>query len=420
MSAGDILMTNEIDDDPNRFDDSLPPEKVRATAISVRDIHKRFGQHGVLEGVSFDIAAGELLVVLGPSGSGKTTLLRIIAGLERAEQGEVILGGTPATNLPPQERKLGVVFQEQALFQHMTVEENIGFGLRLRKASKQAVREKVETMLQLTQLHKHRKKLPSQLSGGQRQRVAVARAIAIKPDAMLFDEPFSALDAVTRTDLRREVRAMLRAVNMAAFFITHDQEEALELADRVAVLNEGRIEQIGTPFEVYNHPKNEFVATFLGAANVLLGRVRAGKLAVGGLRVELPTSAPPLAEGQAVKLVFRPEDLVLNFQPQLLDTPYYLGAAIVDDASYIGPSERLVVRLSLRPPRGSEPGDRKANLTLVDESFSDTFPIIVSRSKWDASEMQLSPGDRVVVGLKDYRVLPHYPLHVESGAKVYG
>jgi sulfate/thiosulfate transport system ATP-binding protein len=419
MVVEDTLMSDELEDGRD-FDDSEPPVGGRAPAISVRNLHKRFGTHGVLDGVTFDIAAGELLVVLGPSGSGKTTLLRIIAGLERAETGEVILGGSPATNLPPQHRKLGVVFQEQALFQHMTVEENIGFGLKLRNTSKQAMREKIETMLQLTQLQKHRKKLPSQLSGGQRQRVAVARAIAIKPDAMLFDEPFSALDAVTRTDLRREVRAMLRAVNMAAFFITHDQEEALELADRVAVLNDGKIEQIGTPFDVYNHPATEFVATFLGAANVLLGRVRAGKLALGGLRVDLPPTAPLLADGQPVKIVFRPEDLVLNFQPQLLDTRFYLGAAIVDDVSYIGPSERLVVRLSLRPPRGSEPGDRKANLTLVDESFSDTFPIIVSRSKWDASEMQLSPGDRVVVGLKDYRVLPHYPLHVESGAKVYG
>jgi len=420
MIAEGTLMTDDLDNDSERFDDSEPPSRERPSAISVRDLRKSFGEVGVLDGVSVDIAAGELVVVLGPSGSGKTTLLRIIAGLDRPDSGDVYLGGSLATSVAPQERRLGVVFQEQALFQHMTVEENIGFGLKLRKLPKNEVAEKVSSMLRLTRLEKHRRKLPSQLSGGQRQRVAVARAIAIKPDAMLFDEPFSALDAVTRTELRREVRTMLRAVNMAAFFITHDQEEALELADRVAVLNEGRIEQIGTPFEIYNHPSNEFVATFLGAANVLLGRFRAGKVAVGGLRVDLPTTAPMLSDNQPVKLVFRPEDLVLNFQPQLLDTPYYLGAAIVDDVSYVGPSERVVVRLSLRPPRGTESGDRKATLTLVDESFSDTFPIIVTRTKWDASDMQLSPGDRVVVGLKDYRVLPHYALRAETGAKVYG
>jgi sulfate transport system ATP-binding protein len=297
------------------------------SAISVRGLSKSFGPQGVLAGVSFDIAEGEMLVVLGPSGSGKTTLLRIIAGLEQCDSGEVYLKSRRSTNLPPQERKLGVVFQEQALFQRMTVEQNIAFGLKLRRAPGARVRRVVDEMLSLTALNDHSRKYPAQLSGGQRQRVAVARALAFKPDALLFDEPFSALDAVTRTELRREVRAVLRGMNIPALFITHDQEEALELADRIAVLNQGRIEQLDTPFEIYNHPKNEFVATFLGAANVLLGRVREGRIAVGGLRLKLPESAPAFAERQPVKVVFRPEDVALNFQPQFLDRRCSIAAA---------------------------------------------------------------------------------------------
>lgn len=384
-------------------------------AISVRGLSKSFGPQGVLAGVSFDIAEGEMLVVLGPSGSGKTTLLRIIAGLEQCDSGDVYLKGRRSTNLPPQGRKLGVVFQEQALFQRMTVEQNIAFGLKLRRTPVAQVRRVVEEMLSLTALGDHRRKLPSQLSGGQRQRVAVARALAFNPDALLFDEPFSALDAVTRTELRREVRSMLRGMNIPALFITHDQEEALELADRIAVLNQGRIEQLDTPFEIYNHPRNEFVATFLGAANVLLGRVKEGRIVVGGLRLKLPDSAPAFSENQPVKVVFRPEDLVLNFQPQFLDTPFYLGGGVVEDVSYTGPVERLVVRLAFKPQQTAiaTPPAHKPVMSLVNENYADGFPITVTRTKWDATEMGLAPGDEVVLGLKDYRLLAHYPLGSE-------
>jgi len=268
-------------------------------------------------------------------------------------------------------------------------------------------------MLHLTALNDHRWKLPSQLSGGQRQRVAVARALAFRPDALLFDEPFSALDAVTRTDLRREVRTMLRGLNVPALFITHDQEEALELADRIAVLNQGSIEQLDTPFEVYNHPRNEFVATFLGAANVLLGRWQEGRIAVGALRLKLPQSAPVFSERQSVKIVFRPEDVALNFQPQFLDTPFYLGGGVIEDVSYTGPIERLVVRLSLKPQQQSAVtagATHQPKIALVDESYTDGLTITVTRTKWEANDMALSPGDAVVVGLKDYRLLAHYPL----------
>jgi ABC-type Fe3+/spermidine/putrescine transport system ATPase subunit len=380
-------------------------------AIEVAGLRKSFGRQEILRGVDVRIASGESLVVLGPSGSGKTTLLRLIAGLEAPDGGEIRLHGARANEISPQERNLGVVFQEHALFQRMTVRQNIAFGLKVRGKSKAETERTVDEMLELVRLEAHAGKLPSQLSGGQRQRVAVARALAFRPEAMLFDEPFSALDAVTRTDLRREVRQLLRSMNVPALFITHDQEEALELADCIAVLNVGQIEQIGTPFDVYNHPKNEFVATFLGAANVLLGRWRSGEVAVGLLRMKAPPSAPDFAERQPVKIVFRPEDVVVNFQRQLLNTPFVLGTGTVEDVSYVGPTERLVVRIVLFPR-----DDRNGEISLV----GGDMPVTISRTKWEASEMELSPGDSVVIGLKDYRILPHYPLGSESGAKVIG
>jgi ABC-type Fe3+/spermidine/putrescine transport system ATPase subunit len=396
---------------------------MRQPAISVKSLSKNFGGQRVLDDISFEIDAGESLVALGPSGSGKTTLLRIVAGLERPDAGEVYLNGQCASLLPPQKRELGVVFQEHALFQRKTAEGNIAFGLEARKAPRAEIGRTVEKMLDLVNLRDHRKKYPSQLSGGQRQRVALARALAFRPAAMLFDEPFSALDAVTRLELRREIRALLREMNIPAFFITHDQEEALELADRIIVLNRGRIEQIGTPFEVYNHPRNEFVATFLGAANVLLGRWVEGRVNIGRIRLKATPDSPLLSERQPVKVIFRPEDVVLNFQPQLLDTPYALGRAVVEDVSYIGHSERLVARLMLWShlhPAGAETEQdtqMQRALSIVDESQADGFPIVITRNKWDATDMELAPGDLVVVGLKGYRLLPHYPLRSETGAK---
>jgi sulfate/thiosulfate transport system ATP-binding protein len=389
-------------------------------AISVAHLSKSLGGQQIIADVSFEIAAGEMLVVLGPSGSGKTTLLRIIAGLAQPDAGEIYLSGKLASLMPPQNRELGVVFQGHALFQRKTAEQNVAFGLEARKLPRREIERTVEEMLGLVNLREHRKKYPSQLSGGQRQRVALARALAFHPAAMLFDEPFSALDAVTRLELRREIRSLLREMNIPALFITHDQEEALELADRIVVLNHGRIEQIGAPFEVYNRPRNEFVATFLGAANVLLGRWVEGKVTIGSIRLKSPPDAPLFSERQPVKVIFRPEDVVLNFQPQLLDTPYVLGRAVIEDVSYIGHSERLVARLMLWSRLGAEtePGSQKPRaLSLVDDSQVDGFPIVITRNKWDATDMELSPGDLVVVGLKGYRLLPHYPLRSESGAK---
>jgi sulfate/thiosulfate transport system ATP-binding protein len=322
--------------------------------------------------------------------------------------------------MPPQKRELGVVFQEHALFQRKTAEQNVAFGLEARKLPRREIERTVEEMLDLVNLREHRKKYPSQLSGGQRQRVALARALAFHPAAMLFDEPFSALDAVTRLELRREIRSLLREMNIPALFITHDQEEALELADRIVALNHGRIEQIGAPYEVYNRPRNEFVATFLGAANVLLGRWVEGKVTIGSVRLKSPPDAPLFSERQPVKVIFRPEDVVLNFQPQLLDTPYVLGRAVIEDVSYIGHSERLVARLMLWARQGAETApdaQRQRALSLADDSHTDGFPVVITRNKWDATDMELAPGDLVVVGLKGYRLLPHYPLRSETGAK---
>jgi ABC-type Fe3+/spermidine/putrescine transport system ATPase subunit len=388
-------------------EDNPSPGQTNYPVISVRGLSKDLGRQRILTDINFDIGRGEMLVVLGPSGSGKTTLLRIVAGLEEPDSGEVYMNGVAANLLTARERQFGVVFQEQALFPRMTAEENISYGLRVRKADRLHIRRRVDELLELTCLQDHRRKYPSQLSGGQRQRVAVARALAHQPPAMLFDEPFSALDAVTRTELRRDIRALLRELKVTALFITHDQEEALELADRVAVLNEGVIEQEGTPFEIYNHPRSEFVATFLGAANVLLGTWRGGRVALGSTEMKIPPHASSFAERQPIRIVFRPEDAVLNFQPQLLGTPFFLGRGIVEDIYYVGPIERLRIRLMLW-----QSTDDKKTLALVDENYATGFPINVTRSKWKTSDMQLSVGDPVVVGLKDYRLLPYYPIGV--------
>ena len=250
-------------------------------AASIVGVSKLFGKASVLQNITFHVAEGEALVLLGASGSGKTTILRIIAGLEQPYTGKIILHNKDVTELPARERGVGVIFQSYALFPKMTVEKNIGYGLRIRHRPRKEVKKTVNELLQLVQLEEHRKKYPSQLSGGQQQRVAIARTLAYKPEVLLFDEPFGALDAQTRGHLRREIRALLKKVNVPAVFITHDQEEALELGDRIAVINVGNIEQIGTPAEVYNHPATEYVATFLGAANILDGVVRKDRIEVG-------------------------------------------------------------------------------------------------------------------------------------------
>src|SRR2546429_7271997 len=294
-------------------------EQTKGVAASVRGISKRFKKARVLEDVSFDVAEGESLVLLGASGSGKTTILRIIAGLEQPDTGKVSLHGKDVTDMPARERGVGVIFQAYALFPRMTVEKNIAYGLKIRRRPRKERRETVNRLLKLVQLEEHRKKYPWQLSGGQQQRVAIARTLAYKPQVLLFDEPFGALDAQTRVHLRREIRALLRQVKVPSVFITHDQEEALELGDRIAVLNNGHLEQIGTPDEVYNHPETEYVATFLGAANLLLGVATEGHVEIGTARFPAEKETKRFREGQSVKLVFRPEDVCLSPDAQLVE-----------------------------------------------------------------------------------------------------
>src|ERR1700752_2813965 len=316
-------------------------------AASVVGLSKRFGKASVLENISFDVAEGEVLVLLGASGSGKTPILRIIAGLEMPYTGKVMLHGKEVSELPAGERGVGVIFQSYALFPKMTVEKNIGYGLRIRKRKRKEIRETVNELLQLVQLEEHRKKYPSQLSGGQQQRVAIPRTLAYNPEVFLFDEPFGALDTQTRSHLRREIRALLKKVKVPAIFITHDQEEALELGDRVAVLNEGHIEQIGTPFEINNHPATDYVATFLGAANILEATVRKDSLEVGPAKIAASLDPRKFRDGDCVKIVFRPEDVVLSCSDLVRAEHTKISSALIEEIIFVGAFERIRLRLDL-------------------------------------------------------------------------
>ncbi|MDQ1382860.1 MAG: sulfate/thiosulfate transport system ATP-binding protein [Actinomycetota bacterium] len=239
--------------------------------ISVRGVTKRFGEFVALDDVSLDIPSGALTALLGPSGGGKSTLLRIIAGLESPDSGVVEIAGTDATTLPPQRRNVGFVFQHYAAFKHMTVFKNVAFGLEIRKRPKDEVRKKVKELLELVHIEKFADRLPSELSGGQRQRMALARALAVEPEVLLLDEPFGALDAQVRKELRAWLRRLHDEVHVTTVFVTHDQEEAMEVADTIAIISAGRLEQVGTPDDLYDHPANDFVMTFLGPVTTLSG-----------------------------------------------------------------------------------------------------------------------------------------------------
>jgi sulfate/thiosulfate transport system ATP-binding protein len=235
-------------------------------SIEIRNVTKRFSSFLALDDISLEISQGSLTALLGPSGSGKSTLLRIVAGLERPDSGEILLSGEDATRLAPQRRDVGFVFQHYAAFKHMTVRDNVGFALSIRKRPKQEIRERVDELLELVQLSGFADRYPSKLSGGQRQRMALARALAAKPQVLLLDEPFGALDARVRAELRDWLRRLHEEVNVTTVFVTHDQEEAMEVADRVAVLDHGRLEQVGAPAELYDNPASEFVLRFVGDA----------------------------------------------------------------------------------------------------------------------------------------------------------
>jgi sulfate transport system ATP-binding protein len=283
-------------------------------SIEVRNVTKRFGSFVAVNEVSLTVPTGELVALLGPSGSGKTSLLRIIAGLERADAGQVLFEGEDQAVRDVRKRGVGFVFQHYALFRHMTVFENVAFGLRVRPSATRPSAEqilcKVTELLKLVQLDWLADRYPSQLSGGQRQRVALARALAVEPKVLLLDEPFGSLDARVRQELRRWLRRLHDEIRVTSVFVTHDQEEALEVSDRVVVMNHGRVEQVGTPQEVFDHPATPFVMGFLGSVNVFHGRVEGGRAHLGPLSLEYPThdgaSARP-AQGFA-----RPYELELT------------------------------------------------------------------------------------------------------------
>jgi sulfate/thiosulfate transport system ATP-binding protein len=279
--------------------------------IEIRDIRKEFGKFPALEQVDLTIRSGELIALLGPSGSGKTTLLRLIAGLDYPARGSILFGDEDIANRALRDRRVGFVFQHYALFKHMTVFENIAFGLRVRKRSERpaesAIRAKVLELLELVQLAGLELRYPNQLSGGQRQRVALARALAIDPRVLLLDEPFGALDAKVRKDLRRWLRELHDRTGYTTVFVTHDQEEALELADRVVVMNRGRVEQVGTPQEVYERPVSPYVFNFLGNVNVLSGELTSGALRIG--KASLPLHEPQALPPGQVDIYVRPHDV---------------------------------------------------------------------------------------------------------------
>jgi sulfate transport system ATP-binding protein len=238
-------------------------------SIVARNVSKRFGEFVALDDVSLEVESGSLTALLGPSGSGKSTLLRIIAGLETPDEGEITISGEDATAIVPQKRGVGFVFQHYAAFKHMTVRKNVAFGLEVRKQPKAEIRERVDELLTLVGLQNFASRYPSQLSGGQRQRMALARALAPEPKVLLLDEPFGALDARVRTELREWLRNLHEKVHVTTVFVTHDQEEAMDVADRIAVMSNGRLEQVGSPREVYERPANEFVMEFVGEVNRL-------------------------------------------------------------------------------------------------------------------------------------------------------
>jgi sulfate transport system ATP-binding protein len=280
--------------------------------IAVKNINKRFGDFVALNDVSLDFPQGELTALLGPSGCGKTTLLRCIAGLEHPDSGQVLLDGQDASDRHVRERQVGFVFQHYALFKHMTVFENVAFGLRVKsraeRPSEDQIRRKVKDLLELVQLDWLADRYPPQLSGGQRQRIALARALAVEPRVLLLDEPFGALDAKVRKELRRWLRRLHDDLHVTSIFVTHDQEEALEVADQVVLMNKGRVEQLGAPDEVYNHPASPFVYGFLGNVNVFHGRVHGGVLASEGIQLDVPEST---REGKGIAYV-RPHDLEID------------------------------------------------------------------------------------------------------------
>ena len=369
-------------------------------SIEVRNISKTFGGFAALRDVSLQVPTGKLVALLGPSGSGKTTLLRIIAGLEFADpgSGQVLFHDKDVAGAKVGERRVGFVFQHYALFRHMTVFENVAFGLRVRprryRPSKRAIRDKVRKLLELVQLDSLGGRYPSQLSGGQRQRVALARALAVEPKVLLLDEPFGALDARVRKELRLWLRRLHDELHVTSVFVTHDQEEALEVADQIVVMNHGRIEQAGTPDEVFHHPSSEFVLHFLGEVNQFHARIDSDRVHLGS--IDIPYEGNGQVIGSTARVFVRPHDVTIDTKTNGLAS---IPAEVLRVHS-AGPSVRVELKTS-------------AGQALVAELSQERF-----------GTMHLEPGTSVYVRPRHIRVFcepntppPDASTDVESAVK---
>jgi sulfate transport system ATP-binding protein len=363
-------------------------------SIILDQVTKHYGGVPVVNDVSLDIGDGEFFVLLGPSGSGKSTLLRAIAGLSGVDHGRIALHGRDVTHLTARKRGVGLVFQNYALFRHMTVADNIEFALRVRRMRGRARRARRQELLRLVALEGMDDRLPAQLSGGQQQRVAVARALAHKPEVLLLDEPFGALDAKIREELRRTIREVQRELGITTVLVTHDQGEAFAMADRIGIMNLGRLLEIGAPHDLYSRPATRFVATFLGAANLFLARQVPGGIQVGAATVATSEQAPQ-PHGHEVVAVVRPEEIAVAANPSELG-PGFVAHGVVDELVFNGALEQLHLRLA-----------NGADAPLLATADAAAIPYLeVTRTQHERRAFEVHPGQSVAIGVRRVHVLP--------------
>jgi putative spermidine/putrescine transport system ATP-binding protein len=342
--------------------------------LSISHVTKQFGDTVVVDDFNLDIEKGEFVSFLGPSGCGKTTTLRMVAGFEIPTSGKIMLDGADITEKAPNQRNVGMIFQSYALFPNMTVAQNIGFGLSVRKDSKEVILQRVDEMINLINLEKHAHKYPYQLSGGQQQRVSLARALAIHPQVLLLDEPLSALDAKIRVSLRAEIRAIQRKLGITAIFVTHDQEEALSISDRIVVMNAGLMEQVGTPFEIYNFPTTVFAANFVGTLNNASGEVvdtAKGLLTVDGVRFTSATDLKGRKKGDKVRVAIRPERF--SFASELKKAN--VVDVTIENITFLGSVVRIQIKI----------GNTKFNMDTFNNPFLE-LPKIGSKEQVTCSK----------------------------------